>query len=73
MDASDPTKNLTWYNEEMEDCATGYAAYILEMVEATKESCGLNNLQKILDGEPLGGKASAESDFASDEDDDFLD
>lgn len=39
MDASDPTKNLTWYNEEMEDCATGYAAYILEMVEATKESC----------------------------------
>ena len=36
-------------------------------------ACGLNNLQKILDGEPLGGKASAESDFASDEDDDFLD
>jgi hypothetical protein len=36
-------------------------------------ACGLNNLQKIRDGEPLGGKASAESDFASDEDDDFLD
>ena len=35
-------------------------------------ACGLNNLQKIRDGEPLGGKASAESDFASDEDDDFL-
>lgn len=34
---------------------------------------GLNNLQEIRDGEPLGGKASAESDFASDEDDDFLD
>ena len=33
----------------------------------------LNNLQKLRDGEPLGGKASAESDFASDEDDDFLD
>ena len=31
-------------------------------------ACGLNNLQKIRDGEPLGGKASAESDFASDED-----
>ena len=30
-------------------------------------ACGLNNLQKIRDGEPLGGKASAESDFASDE------
>lgn len=34
-------------------------------------ACGLNNLQKIRDGEPLGGRASAESDFA-DEDDDFL-
>lgn len=35
-------------------------------------ACGLNNLQKIRDGEPLGGKASAESDFSTDEDDDFL-
>ena len=39
MDASDSTENLTWYNEEMEDCANDYAAYILEMVEAAKESC----------------------------------
>ncbi len=36
-------------------------------------ACDLNNLQKIRDGEPLGGKASAESDFATDDDDDFLD
>ncbi|MCD7805591.1 MAG: DUF2815 family protein [Oscillospiraceae bacterium] len=36
-------------------------------------ACSLNNLQKIRDGEPLGGKASAESDFATDDDDDFLD
>lgn len=35
-------------------------------------ACVLNNLQKIRDGEPLGGKASAESDFATDDDDDFL-
>lgn len=35
-------------------------------------ACGLNNLQKIRDGAPLGGKASAESDFATEEDDDFL-
>ncbi len=35
-------------------------------------ACGLNNLQKIRDGAPLGGKASAESDFATDDDDDFL-
>ena len=36
-------------------------------------ACGLGNIQKVRDGEPLGGKASAESDFATDEDDDFLD
>ena len=36
-------------------------------------ACGLNNLQKIRDGEPLGGKVSAESDLATDDDDDFLD
>ena len=36
-------------------------------------ACGLNNLQKIRDGEPLGGKASAESDFSTDEDENFLD
>ncbi len=35
-------------------------------------ACGLNNLQKIKDGEPLGGKASAEADFATEDDDDFL-
>lgn len=35
-------------------------------------ACGLNNLQKIRDGEPLGSKASAESDFDTDDDDDFL-
>lgn len=35
-------------------------------------ACGLNNLQKIRDGEPLGGKTRAEEDFVSDIDDDFL-
>ncbi|MFR7820060.1 DUF2815 family protein [Candidatus Pseudoruminococcus sp.] len=39
-------------------------------------ACGLNNLQKIADGEPLGGKARAEDDFADlddeDDGDDFL-
>ena len=35
-------------------------------------ACGLNNLQKIRDGEPLGGKSRAEDDFATDADDDFL-
>ncbi|MEA4972345.1 MAG: DUF2815 family protein [Candidatus Metalachnospira sp.] len=35
-------------------------------------ACGLNNLQKINDGEPLGGKSNAEDDFATEEADDFL-
>ena len=35
-------------------------------------ACGLNNLQKVRDGEPLGGKNSAESDFTTEEDADFL-
>lgn len=35
-------------------------------------ACGLNNLQKIRDGEPLGGKSRAEDDFATEDDDDFL-
>ena len=39
MEATDPTEHLTWYNEEMLDCANGYAAYILELVEAAKETC----------------------------------
>ena len=34
-------------------------------------ACGLNNLQKISNGEPLGGRSRAEDDFA-DEEDDFL-
>lgn len=36
-------------------------------------ACGLNNLQKISDGEALGGKSRAEDDFATSEEDDFLD
>ena len=36
-------------------------------------ACGLNNLQKIRDGEPLGGRASAMSDFATEAEEEFLD
>lgn len=35
-------------------------------------ACGLNNLQKIRDGEPLGGKSRAEDDFATEIEEDFL-
>lgn len=39
MEAHDPTEDLSYYNQEMEDCATAYAAYVLEQVEAAKETC----------------------------------
>ena len=29
MKATDPTKNLDWYNAEMDDCATGYVCFYL--------------------------------------------
>ena len=35
-------------------------------------ACSLNNLQKIRDGEHLGGKSSAEDDFATDDEEDAL-
>lgn len=37
--ADDPTENLSWYNEEMEDCAAGYAAYVSELLETAKQTC----------------------------------
>lgn len=35
-------------------------------------ACGLGNIQKLRDGEPLSGRTSAAEDFATDVDDDFL-
>lgn len=37
--AKDPTHLLTYYDEEMKECAEGYAAYILELVEEAKQKC----------------------------------
>lgn len=37
--ADDPTEGLSWYDQEMEDCAAGYAGYVPEQVEAAKEHC----------------------------------
>nr|WP_296074568.1 DUF2800 domain-containing protein [uncultured Ruminococcus sp.] len=39
MEAENPTENLDFYNTEMEECAEGYATYILELVEKAKETC----------------------------------
>ena len=35
-------------------------------------ACGPGNIQKVSDGDPLGGRSSAADDFSSDLDDDFL-
>ena len=32
-------ENLKWYNEEMEDCATGYVSYVLEQLQIAKQQC----------------------------------
>lgn len=39
LKAEDPTENLTWYNEEMEECANGYAAYVMELYSEAKKNC----------------------------------
>ena len=36
---ADIRDSLAFYSEEMEDCATGYAAYVLERIEAAKQAC----------------------------------
>lgn len=37
--AEDPIENLSWYNEEMEECAAEYAAYVMELLETAKLTC----------------------------------
>nr|DAZ00230.1 MAG TPA: Protein of unknown function (DUF2800) [Caudoviricetes sp.] len=39
ISADNPIENLFWYSEEMEDCAAGYAAYVVELLEAAKQTC----------------------------------
>ena len=31
-DAKDPTDSLTWYDQEMQDCAEGYCSFVMEKV-----------------------------------------
>lgn len=39
LPAEDPIENLSWYNTEMEECAQEYAAYVVELLEISKQSC----------------------------------
>ena len=38
LPAEDPVKKLSWYSEEMEECAEAYVSYVLELVEAAKQT-----------------------------------
>ena len=35
----DPTENLTYYSQEMEDCAEGYCAFVMEEVAKARKRC----------------------------------
>ena len=37
--AENPIENLSWYSEEMEECAAGYVAYVTELLETAKQTC----------------------------------
>ena len=39
METTDPTENLSFYNEEMEQCANDYAAYVMELVAEARKTC----------------------------------
>lgn len=38
-DAADPTKRLTFFDEEMAECTDEYAQYVMEQVKAAKAVC----------------------------------
>lgn len=39
MDTTDPTPELAYYDQEMEDCAESYAGYVMGQVEKVKLTC----------------------------------
>ena len=38
-DVKDPTEDLNYYNQEMEECANDYASFVMEKVNSIKEHC----------------------------------
>lgn len=39
LETTDPTEDLAYYDNEMEDCATEYAGYVMSIVAAVKQTC----------------------------------
>lgn len=38
-DVTDPTENLTYYDQEMQDCAENYCSFVMEQIEEAKKHC----------------------------------
>ena len=38
-DVTDPTENLTYYDQEMHDCAESYCGFVMEQIEEAKNHC----------------------------------
>lgn len=38
-EVADPTENLTFYDQEMQDCAESYCSYVTEQIETAKQHC----------------------------------
>ena len=53
-------------------CKVSISFYAYNKNGAKGIAVGLNNIMKVKDGDRLGGKLSAEKDFATDDTDDFL-
>ena len=39
MEAQDPTEDLSWYDAEMEEYASSYATFVMELVEEARKAC----------------------------------
>ncbi len=39
IQSEDPTESLNWYDAEMEDCASEYVSYIMELLAEVKKTC----------------------------------
>lgn len=39
QEAEDPRENLSYYNEEMQECAEGYVEYVMGLVNEAKKAC----------------------------------
>lgn len=39
FEATDPASDLTWFNQEMDDCTDSYVTFVLEQIELARQHC----------------------------------